>query len=117
MDVRHMTLDVSKQPTDQRTVRVGEKDRNGTTLVIAITDHGEPLQIGDLTASLLVKLSEDDVYEFPGTASGSTAAFTISAEDMRPGRTDRACVQLAGDDFILSTGRFELEVLESAEVN
>ena len=117
MDVRHITLDVSKQPTEQRIVRVGEKDMNGTTLVIAITDHGEPLLIGDLAASLLVKFSEADMYEIAGTASGSTATFTINAESMQPGRTDKACVQLAGDDFILSTGRFELEVLESAEVN
>lgn len=34
MNTRRMTLDVSKQPTDQRTMRVGEKDRNGTTEVL-----------------------------------------------------------------------------------
>lgn len=118
MDTRHLTLDVSKAPANRPIIRVGEGDVNGTALVVDVTNHGEPLQLDGYDVLLLVKFGEDEIYKIPGEADGSSAMFVVDAASMRPGVTDRACVQLSsGDDFILSTGRFVLEVLESAEVS
>lgn len=117
MDIQRITLDVSKSPVEHRVIRIGERDKNGTTLIVAVTDHGQALNIGNLSASLLIKFSDEAMYEIAGTASGSQATFVIDAQDMQAGYTSNACVSLAGDDFILSTSRFAIEVLESAEVS
>ena len=116
MDTKHITLDVSKAPTSNRIIRVGEKDKDGTTLVVDVLDHGESLALDDYDVSLLIKFSDTDMYEIAGSTSGNQATFTINAENMQAGWTDRACVQLSDDDFTLSTGRFVLQVLKSAGV-
>lgn len=115
MDAKTIALDVSKIPAEIPIVRVGEKDKNGTVLTVNVLDHGEPLVIGDLTATLLVKFSDDEMYEFAGEVDGSAAQFVLDATGMNSGWTNNACVSLSGDDFILSTQRFPIEVLESAE--
>lgn len=114
MDYKEITLDVSKEPSSVRVVRVGEKDVNGTVLTVNVLDHGEAFDMTDLTASLLMAFG-DERYSFDGTISGSSAVFVIDAQSMNSGSTDNAYVSIEGEDFILSTGRFPVEVLESAE--
>lgn len=115
MDAREIALDVSKIPSDLQVIRVGEKDKNGTVLTVYVLDHGVPLNIGDLSATLLMKFSDEEMYQFSGTVDGSAAAFTIDATNMKSGYTNNAYVSLSGEDFILSTARFPVEVLASAE--
>ena len=114
MDYKEITLDVSKEPSSVRVVRVGEKDENGTVLTVNVLDHGEAFDLTDLDATLLIAFG-DERYSINGTVSNSSAVFVIDAKDMASGSTENAYVSIEGDDFILSTARFTLEVLESAE--
>lgn len=114
MDYKEITLDVSKAPSSVRVVRLREKDVDGTVLTVNVLDHGEPFDMTDLTATLLMAFG-DERYSFDGTISGSSATFTVDAQDMNSGYTENAYVSITDGDFIMSTARFPIEVLESAE--
>lgn len=112
MNTLYISLDVSKQPNVAPVVRVGQGDLNGTNLVVNVLDHGDSLTVNSYDASLLIKFDESTMYDISGTTSGSQATFTINAQDMEPGRTRNAYVSIDGGSFVLSTSRFDFEVLK-----
>lgn len=83
-------------------------------LVVNVLDHGDAMTVSSYDASLLIRLG-GTLYEIPGTTSGSHAAFTVDSQGMKPGRTRNAYVSIDGGAFVLSTERFEFEVLSSTE--
>lgn len=113
MNTQSISLDVSKIPTDAPVIRLRSGDVDGLNLVVQVLDHGAALDISGYTASLLIRL-QDTAYEFAGTVDGSTAAFTVDSSDMPSGKTDIAYVPITDGSLVLSTGRFTVEVLESA---
>ena len=115
MNTQSIQLDVSKIPSNTPIIRIGQKDKDGTTLIVHVLDHGEPLDLSDFDATLYIKFSDETMYEFAGTVDGSAAEFVIDGTDMVSGTTNNACVSLSSDDVVLSTARFPVEVLISAE--
>lgn len=115
MNRRYIQLDVSKIPRSTPVIRLGQKDVDGLILTVQVLDHGEPMDISDYDVSLLIKFSESEMYEFLGEVSGNTAEFVVDSNGMHKGYTDNACVSIDGGDFVLSTERFRVQVLESAE--
>lgn len=115
MNTLTIALDVAKYPSVTPVVRVGAGD-DGTVLEVSVLDHGAALTVSSYDASLLMRFDDGTVCEIAGTTSGSKATFTISAVDLPPGRTGNAYVSLDGSSFVLSTARFEFEVLAGAEV-
>ena len=111
MNTLTISLDVSKRPDVMPVIRVGQGDYDGTNLVVYIKDHGESLLVNSYDASLLINLN-GTCYEIEGTTTGYQAEFTINAQNMKPGRTTNAYVSLEGETFILSTSRFDFEVLK-----
>lgn len=114
MNSQTITLDVSKIPTDAPVVRLRSGDVNGLELTVNVLDHGEDLSLEDLEATLMMRL-DDTPYEIAGEVDGNAASFVVDSSDIESGETDIAYVSITDGEFILSTGRFTVEVLESAE--
>ena len=75
MNEHRIALDVSKRPAAAPAAHIRKGDMNGTTLDVAITDSGAPLDLTDLEATLVAKLPDGTLYEVDGAVSGNTATF------------------------------------------
>lgn len=115
MDNRRIILDVCKLPANNPTVRLGQGDTDAE-LTVELRNHGEPLDLTGATASLAFAFGPER-HLVAGAVSGSAAAFALDASSLRPGATDNAYAILELGNMRLSTSRFRMEVLESAEVN
>lgn len=117
LDVQHISLDISKQPTPQQ-VRLGQGDANATQLVVSVFDDGVAYDLSSYSVRLLMRLPNDGgYYDVDGTRSGNVATFDID-------ETYAASVHgfdgygyidvMDGETVICSTSRFQLVVLQCA---
>ena len=102
-------------------IRIGQGDKDGTTLVANIYDNGEPFTLTNYTVRFAMRLPFDMAYySVVGTVSGNTATFAIdeSYAASVAGVTEVAYVEvLSGTTIICSTNRIRVVCLESAYEN
>lgn len=119
MNTHEITLDVSKEPSHEPTLYLGQGDMNGTTLVVNMFDNGEVLDLTGLSVKFCMRTPNMlEFYEVAGTASGNVATFAIDETYAagHPGSTDIAYVQVIdGDTESTSTARMRVVVLPSAK--
>lgn len=118
MNEQTIALDVSKRPGAAPTVYLGQGDRSGTTLRCEVYDGGEALPLSGMAARLKVRRpGGGGVYSCEGSVSGNVATFAVDEQRACPlaGATDVAYVELSSGGSRVSTGRFRVVALESAE--
>lgn len=118
LDVQHISLDISKQPTPQQ-VRLGQGDANATQLVVSVFDDGIAYSLNSYNVRLEMRLpNSDNYYSVDGTRSGNIATFDIDETYAATsyGFDGFGYVDiLSGDTVICSTSRFQLVVLQNAQ--
>ena len=118
LDVQHISLDISKQPTPQQ-VRLGQGDANATQLVVGVYDDGIAYSLDSYSVRLEMRLPNSDTYySVDGTRSGNVATFSVDETYAATsyGFDGFGYVDiLSGDTVICSTSRFQLVVLQNAQ--
>ena len=119
MNEQIIHLDVSKRPDASQTIRVGQGDRGGTTILADIYDNDEAMSLTGYTVRFLMRLPDGSHYmRDPNvTVSGNRATYVVDEDHMCAvaGYTDCAYFEIAqGSLVVASTQRFRIEVLRSA---
>ena len=119
MNTFNLTLDLAKaKERQQQTIFVRQGDRNATTIVATITDHGVAASTSGMTARFSMRLPNGtEYYRKTATLSGNTATVTIDEAQAASavGRTDVAYFQLLqGTTVVASTESFTVVVLPDA---
>ena len=119
MNTFNLTLDLAKaKQRQQQTIFVRQGDRNATTIVATITDHGAAASTSGLTARFQMRLPDGThYYRKAASLSGNTATVTIDEAQAASavGRTDVAYFQLLqGSTVVASTESFTVVVLPDA---
>lgn len=118
MNTQTIDLDLDKRPSGQ-VVYLGQRDRSSNYIKARITDNGEPLALSGLTVRLVILLPDGKtVYRVtPNTRSGNTATWYLSSNTPTsiPGRTDTAYVEIESGETKISTSRFSVVILDSAQ--
>lgn len=111
---QNITLDMGKRIESRKVVYLGQGDSNGTRLVVTLTDGGGPYDATGTVATMSVPTPKGPVT-FEGEVLGSSVTFAIdeSLFGSASGRLRGACVILAGDGFVTSSQRFDVEVIGS----
>lgn len=121
MNTQSLSLDVTKKPSILPVIRIGQGDKSGTILKVAIYDDGVELPLSSYTVRFCMRLPDGKTYyEVDGSRSGNIATFTIDESKAAavPGHTDVAYVEvISGSTVICSTSRFAVVVLEGANTN
>lgn len=112
-------LDLAKgKARQQQTVFVRQGDKNATTIVATITDHGVAASTSGLTARFQMRLPDGThYYRKAASLSGSVATVTLDEAQAASavGRTDTAYFQLLqGSTVVASTESFTVIVLPDA---
>ena len=119
MNTFNLTLDLAKaKQRQQQTIFVRQGDKNATTIVATITDHGAAASTTGLTARFQMKLP-DGTHYYRKAASLSGNVATVALDEAQAasavGRTDVAYFQLLqGSTVVASTESFTVIVLPDA---
>ena len=120
MNTFNLKLDIDKSSRGFRNpvVRLRQADKNGTTIVAQLYDHGEPLTTSGLSAAFEM-LQPDRQHYYRKVADYDDGTVSITLDESYaasvPGETDQAYFRLYdGADVIASTEPFRLSVLRSA---
>lgn len=119
MNTQSITLDVSKQTGMMPVIRIGQGDKNGTTIEATIYDNGSPLSLPGYSVRFEMRLPDGtSYYQSPnGTVSGNVA--TIPIDETYAGAVDGitkiAYIVVCSSTVECSTNRINVVVLESAE--
>lgn len=119
MNVQTLTLDLSKKSETTPIVRIGQGDKNGTTLRATIKDNGAIPDLSGATVKLRIKLPRNaGYYEKTGTLSGNVATFAVdeSSAALVSGITDVCYVEVIKNGAVTSTERFRTVIEKSARV-
>lgn len=114
-----LALDLAKaKERQQQTIFVRQGDRNATTIVATITDHGAAAATSGLTARFQMRLP-DGTHYYRKAASLSGNVATVALDETQAasvaGRTDVAYFQLLqGSTVVASTESFTVVVLPDA---
>lgn len=119
MNTFNLTLDLAKaKQRQQQTIFVRQGDKNATTIVATITDHGVAASTSGMTARFSMRLPNGtEYYRKTATLSGNVATVTIDEAQAASvvGRTDVAYFQLLqGSTVVASTESFTVVVLPDA---
>lgn len=122
MNEQIITLDVSKRPAPSQTVRVGQGDKHGTTIVARMYDNGAALDLTGRSAVFLMRLSDGIHYirDTNVTVSGNTATYVVDESHVAAvsGNVEIAYFEIwEGTTVISSTQRFRIEILQAAYDN
>ena len=113
-----LSLDVSKNSPSMQVVTIGQGEKLGTRLAVALYAAGEALDMTGRTARFCMRLpGQADYYRVAGAVSGSAATFDLDNAYAAAvaGVTDEAYVEvLEGDDVVCQTQRVRVAVLPSA---
>ena len=114
-----LTLDLAKaKQRQQQTIFVRQGDRNATTIVATVTDHGVAASTSGLTARFQMRLPDGThYYRKAASLSGNVATVTLDEAQAASavGRTDVAYFQLLqGTTVVASTESFTVVVLPDA---
>ncbi len=116
MNTFRLNLDLDKR-FENDWVRIRQGDKNGTTIIATIYDHGV-LLTGSYTARIRMRLPDGEhFYEKDATFSNGVATVTIDETQAASasGTTDNAYFQiLSGSTVIASTQDFTVRVLRDA---
>ena len=118
MNEHRIALDLVKEPSVAPVLYLGQGDKTGTTLVVAIYDCGDVPDLTGATAKFCMKVPRGGgYYEVAGTLDGNEATFLIDETYAASvsGRTEVAYVEITQDGKTMSTSRFPIVVLPSAE--
>lgn len=137
MNVQALTLDLSKKSETTPIIRIGQGDKNGTTLQVTITDESlRSYETISGSSSVLFRMKKPNgtYYSVAGSWSSSKARFTIDETDAAavPGITDVAYIELTNPRIfanppgggintrivngVFSTERFRVVIEKSARV-
>lgn len=119
MNEQILELDISKRPAASQTVRIGQGDKSGTTLVAKIYDNGTALDLSGKTARFLMRQPGGQTYvrDTNCAVSGNTVTYVVDESKVASlaGQTDIAYFDIMqGTSVVASTQRFRIEVLRSA---
>ena len=119
MNEQLLRLDISKRPDASQTVRIGQGDVGGTTIVADVYDNGAALDLTGMDVRFLMRLPGGRYYvrDYGCTAVGNRVTYVVDEEHMCAiaGYTDCAYFEvLQGTEVVASTQRFRIEVLRSA---
>ena len=119
MNEQLLRLDISKRPDASQTIRIGQGDRGGTTIVADIYDNDSALDLTGMDVRFLMRLPGGRYYvrDYGCTAVGNRVTYVVDEEHMCSiaGYTDCAYFEvLQGTEVVASTQRFRIEVLRSA---
>ena len=116
-----LTLDLNKKPSGQH-VYISASDNAAPTIRVYVTDNGQALTQSDLSAytkRMKIRKPNGGVYSQSwknGYADGSYS-FELKPEANGVGAGETfGYVELSKSDQILSTARFSITALDSAEV-
>ena len=119
MNTQSITLDVSKQSGMMPVIRIGQGDKNGTTIEATIYDNGSPLSLSGYSVRFEMRLPDGTSYyqSSNGTISGNVA--TIPIDETYAGAVDGitkiAYIVVYSSTVECSTNRINVVVFESAE--
>ena len=119
MNEQILRLDISKRPDASQTVRVGQGDRAGTTIVAKIYDNDVAFDLTGKQARFLMRQPGGTAYvrDSDCTVSGNTITYVVDESHIatQAGSTEVVYFEiLVGLTVIASTQRFRIEVLRSA---
>jgi len=119
MNEQILHLDISKRPDASQTVRVGQGDRGGTTIIADIYDNDAALDLTGKAARFLMRLPGGMYYvrDSNVAVSGNRVTYVVDEDHMCAiaGYTDSAYFEIVeGTSVVASTQRFRIEVLRSA---
>ena len=118
ISTQRVKLDINKQASMQ-VLRLGQGDRNGTTLVAELYDGGSPYSLSGKTARFTMRTPDrQSSYSVASSStSNNTATFNIDERYAAgvAGTTDVAYIEvLSGSTVICSTSRMRVICLQSA---
>lgn len=118
ISTQRVKLDIGKQASMQ-VIRLGQGDRNGTTLVAELYDGGSPYSLSGKTARFTMRTPDGrSSYSVNSSStSNNTATFNIDERYAAgvAGTTDVAYIEvLSGSTVICSTSRMRVICLQSA---
>ena len=118
MNTQEIRLDLDKRVTVNERVIIGQGDKNGTTIVAHIFDHGIAYDLTGKSAVFEMRLPRQSEYVRDNcTVSGNTITYVVDEEHVAAvhGTTDCAYFDiLNGNGVIASTARFTVDILRSA---
>lgn len=119
MNEQLLHLDISKRPDASQTVRIGQGDVGGTTIVADIFDNDVALDLTGKAVRFLMRLPGGLYYmrDSDVSVSGNRVTYVVDEEHMATvaGYTDCAYFEVvSGSTTVASTQRFRIEVLRSA---
>lgn len=118
MNEQLLHLDISKRPDASQTVRVGQGDVEGTTIVAEIFDNDVALDLTGMDVRFLMRLPGGRHYvrDSNVTVDGNRVSYVVDESHMCSvaGYTECAYFEVAVAGIVASTQRFRIEVLRSA---
>lgn len=119
MNEQLLHLDISKRPDASQTVRIGQGDIGGTTIVADIFDNDVALDLDGTSVYFMARLPGGHYYlrDENTTTSGNRVTYVVDESHMAAiaGYTDSAYFEVrVGTNTVASTQRFRIEVLRSA---
>ena len=118
MNTFELTLDLDKGHGPLQTVTIRQGDKNATTIVATVCDHGVQLAIAGLSARFCMSLP-DNAHYYRKAAAYSEGTVTVTVDETSAasvaGITHTAYFELLqGSTVIASTASFAVVVLPSA---
>lgn len=116
-----LTLDLNKKPSGQH-VYISASDKAAPTIRVHVTDNGQALTQSDLSPymkRMKIRKPNGGVYSqsWKSGYSDGSYSFELAPESNGVGAGETfGYVELSKSDQILSTARFSVTVLDSAEV-
>lgn len=118
ISTQRVKLDINKQASMQ-VIRLGQGDKNGTTLIAELYDGGSPYNLSGKTARFTMRTPDrrSSYSVNASSTSNNTATFNIDERYAAgvAGTTDVAYIEvLSGSTVICSTSRMRVICLQSA---
>lgn len=119
MNVQEIRLDLDKRVTVSERVVIGQGDKNGTTILAHVFDHGVAYDLTGKSAIFEMRLPRRTEYVRDGncTVSGNTITYVVDEEHVAAVHGIADCAYfdiLVGANVIASTARFSVDILQSA---
>ena len=114
-----ISLDVNRSKVSRERVYLGEGDRNGTVIEVAVTENGRPFDCSPYTPYVMIPVGKT-LYRSAGESHGSVLTLPIDESRLGnfSGTIGAAYVSLEDEDGIVtSTQRFTIHVAEAADEN
>ena len=120
MNVQDIDLNVSKEQSSSKVVRIGQGDKGGTTIRATIMDGAVAATLTGLTANFCMRVPGGSEYvrDDGCTVSGSQVTYVVDESRCAAvaGYTDECYFELMdGTEVVYSTERFRIRVLRAVD--